>query len=179
MILKPYAFRADAPPKQRNFNYALSKSRRVVENAFGHLKARFRRIGKGVDNHIDHVKLIVKCCCVLHNFLNDNHDVVNQQWLQQMNEHESNTDKQQPDEVVTITDTEPMAYSIRESIANYLCKFLFFRCVFLLKSKHFRNNLYNKIELFRLYTSSDSDPIQEFRINEFNEIKSWPKYHLA
>ncbi|KAL7724570.1 hypothetical protein ACLKA6_002500 [Drosophila palustris] len=48
-VMKPYPFSVDASPERRVFNYNLSKIRRVVENAFGHLKARFRRIGKGLE----------------------------------------------------------------------------------------------------------------------------------
>lgn len=119
VVMKPYPFRADATEREKGYNYALSKARRVVENAFGHLKARFRRIGKGLDNRIDKVSLIIKSCCVLHNFLNNCNDGINQHWLQQMRENEL---KQMPEHVVTITDWNPSAQSIREAIANYLGK---------------------------------------------------------
>nr|XP_029729803.1 uncharacterized protein LOC109406605 isoform X2 [Aedes albopictus] len=118
-VMKPYLFRAHSNELERTFNYFLSKARRVVENAFGHLKARFRRIGKGLDNRIDKVPLIVKCCCVLHNFLNVNNDKINQHWLQELRDYES-TRKQAPEEVVTITDSNPTAQKIRDAIATYL-----------------------------------------------------------
>lgn len=120
--MKPYPFRADATEKEKNFNYALSKNRRVVENAFGHLKARFRRVGKGIDNHIDNVTLIIKACCVLHNFLNNQNDAINQQWLQQLQNKERETNREMPEQIVTLTDINPSAQSIREAIANYLSK---------------------------------------------------------
>ena len=37
-VMKPYPFRVDKTESQKKFNYTLSKCRRVVENAFGHLK---------------------------------------------------------------------------------------------------------------------------------------------
>lgn len=76
-MMKPYPFKINASNKEKNFNYSLSKCRRVVENAFGHLKARFRRLGKGLDNNIENVNVIIKCCCILHNFLNIQNEVIN------------------------------------------------------------------------------------------------------
>ncbi|XP_036337422.1 putative nuclease HARBI1 isoform X2 [Rhagoletis pomonella] len=68
-LMKPYPHSVNNTPEQKKINYRLSKCRRVVENAFGHLKARFRRIGKGVDNHIKNANTVICAACVLHNFL--------------------------------------------------------------------------------------------------------------
>ncbi|XP_036320382.1 putative nuclease HARBI1 [Rhagoletis pomonella] len=80
-LMKPYPFCVNQPLNQKKFNFALSKCRRVVENAFGHLKARFRRVGKGLDNHMINAKAIIKACCVLHNFLNEQNDEINEKWI--------------------------------------------------------------------------------------------------
>ena len=37
-------------------------------------KTRFRRIGKGIDNRVGNAPKIIRACCVLHNFLNDQND---------------------------------------------------------------------------------------------------------
>ncbi|XP_044250708.1 uncharacterized protein [Drosophila takahashii] len=58
-VMKPYPFCLDASENRRCFNYNLSKVRRVVENAFGQLKARFRRIGKGLENAPKNNKKII------------------------------------------------------------------------------------------------------------------------
>ncbi|XP_036322169.1 uncharacterized protein LOC118736184 [Rhagoletis pomonella] len=71
-LMKPYPHSVNNTPEQKKLNYILSKCRRVVENAFGHLKARFRRIGKGVDNH------------VLHNFLIAQKDSIVENWVVEM-----------------------------------------------------------------------------------------------
>lgn len=81
-LMKPYPFSATSPPWEKTFNYHLLKCRRVVENAFGHLKARFRRLLKGIEMAPRHVLSMIKCACVLHNFLNvpfENADVFEQQ----------------------------------------------------------------------------------------------------
>ncbi|XP_012161742.1 protein ALP1-like [Ceratitis capitata] len=80
-VLKPFPFNVENTTAQREFNYRLSRCRRVVENAFGHLKARFRRIGKGLDNRIDNTNAIIKACCVLHNFLISQRDYITDTWL--------------------------------------------------------------------------------------------------
>ncbi|XP_037939192.1 protein ANTAGONIST OF LIKE HETEROCHROMATIN PROTEIN 1-like [Teleopsis dalmanni] len=116
-LMKPYPFNVDMPLVKKNYNYKLSKCRRVVENAFGHLKARFRRIGKGLDNRINNANIIVSACCVLHNFLNENNDHINAQWLKEL----KNIDKNQhPDQHPIIFDMEPIAEEIRQAVATYL-----------------------------------------------------------
>ncbi|XP_055838619.1 uncharacterized protein LOC129906748 isoform X1 [Episyrphus balteatus] len=117
ILMKPYPYSTSLTPRQKNFNFHLSKSRRVVENAFGHLKARFRRTGKGLDNHIENTNLIIKSCCVLHNFLNSQNDEINSQWLQRSTEA---TTREQPEFNSIINDTNPTANNIRNAISNYL-----------------------------------------------------------
>lgn len=114
-MMKPYPFHVNASAKQKNFNYSLSKCRRVVENAFGHLKARFRRLGKGIDNKIDNVNNVIKCCCVLHNFLNSNNERINDTW-EKMNEAE----REQPNREEFIYDYNPKGEQIRNAIADFL-----------------------------------------------------------
>lgn len=67
-IMKPFAFRNQNAP-QRIFNYRLSRARRMVENVFGIISARFRVLRKTVDLHPNKVNNIVSAVCVLHNLL--------------------------------------------------------------------------------------------------------------
>lgn len=67
-IMKPYPFRNQLAPN-RVFNYRLSRARRIVENAFGHIANRFRVLRKPIELCPDKAVKIVSAICVLHNFL--------------------------------------------------------------------------------------------------------------
>lgn len=74
-IMKPYS-----PPRnggltdeERVFNYRLSRARRVVENAFGILTAKFVCLARTMFCGPGRAQKIVAACCILHNyFLNNN-----------------------------------------------------------------------------------------------------------
>lgn len=119
-LMKPYPFSTALSEQQKLFNYRLSKCRRVVENAFGHLKARFRRIGKGIDNRVGNAPKIVQACCVLHNFLNERNDHVNQQWLDNIKDSARNLVS--PTYSTTFGDNEPTAETIRQTLCSYFSK---------------------------------------------------------
>lgn len=67
-VMKPYPGRA-LNATQRIFNYRLSRARRVVENAFGILSARFRVLRHPVNIDANKTKRVTLACCALHNFL--------------------------------------------------------------------------------------------------------------
>lgn len=117
-LVKPYPFYAERSEEQKYFNYRLSKCRRVVENAFGHLKARFRRIGKGIENSVKYANLIIKACCVLHNFLNEANDDINSTWSAEM----AATATRSFSDNVPVEDENISGEEIRRAIATYLGK---------------------------------------------------------
>lgn len=67
-IMKPYSNR-DLTGLQRIFNYRLSRARRVIENVFGIMSARFRVLRSPISLNATKTKKITLACCVLHNFL--------------------------------------------------------------------------------------------------------------
>ncbi|XP_018358169.1 PREDICTED: putative nuclease HARBI1 [Trachymyrmex cornetzi] len=66
--LRPYPGR-NITEEQKIFNYRLSRARRVVENAFGIMVAKFRILQKPLTTSVETSEKIVKAIIVLHNFL--------------------------------------------------------------------------------------------------------------
>lgn len=67
-ILKPFPH-SHLEKEKRIFNYRLSRARRIIENVFGILVARFRIFHTDINVNIERIEKIVLACCVLHNFL--------------------------------------------------------------------------------------------------------------
>ena len=63
-------------PEQFNFNYALIRTRRVVDCAFGRLKGRFPILWRSrLQNHV-FASDVATVCCGLHNFVEERGDVL-------------------------------------------------------------------------------------------------------
>lgn len=77
-LLKPYA-NAQSVSKEAVFNYNLSKSRRIVENAFGLVKARLRFIMKRMECKLSNSKLAIRAASTLHNICENFRDDVDEQ----------------------------------------------------------------------------------------------------
>ena len=73
-IMKPYPQRGLSKEK-RIFNYRLSRARRIVENVFGILSARFQILQGSIKLSPEKTELIVMTICLLHNFLSK--DIIN------------------------------------------------------------------------------------------------------
>lgn len=67
-LLKPYGG-DNLESHQRIFNYRLSRARRVSENAFGILTARFGVFQRSIQVSPEKAVVIATTCCYLHNFL--------------------------------------------------------------------------------------------------------------
>ena len=87
-LIKPFPFSSSLNSEQKRCNYRLSRARVVVEIAFGRLKARWRRLAKQIDMHVDNVPHIIAACCVLHNMCEIHHDGFNEEWLQEIDHNQ-------------------------------------------------------------------------------------------
>ncbi|XP_055625145.1 putative nuclease HARBI1 [Toxorhynchites rutilus septentrionalis] len=67
-FMKPYPL-AELSLDKRNFNYRLSRARRVVENAFGILVSRFGLFQKQISLSPEKAEILVMTCCYLHNYI--------------------------------------------------------------------------------------------------------------
>ncbi|XP_064468466.1 uncharacterized protein LOC135379146 [Ornithodoros turicata] len=81
-LMKPFANASKDTPEAA-FNYNPSKTRRIVENAYGRLKARFRFIMKHMECRIPTAKRAIRAACTLNNICEALKDSVEQQWLQE------------------------------------------------------------------------------------------------
>ena len=66
--MKPYTHRT-AMGDGKVFNYRHYRARRIVENAFGVLSARFRVLLRTLELDVENSLQAVRACLVLHNFL--------------------------------------------------------------------------------------------------------------
>lgn len=66
-LMKPYAHRT-AMGDEKVFNYRHCRARRIVENAFGILCARFRVLLRTLELDVENSLQVVRPCLVLHNF---------------------------------------------------------------------------------------------------------------
>lgn len=66
-MMRPYPGKT-LTESQRIFNYRLSRARRVIENAFGIMVARWRIFCGPLNTSLSTSENIIKACVVLHNF---------------------------------------------------------------------------------------------------------------
>ena len=77
-LLRPYPGRKamNLPERESEFNYRLSRTRRIVENAFGILCQRFRIYHRKIPLSPPNAVLVVQATVVLHNFLTSPRETV-------------------------------------------------------------------------------------------------------
>ncbi|XP_047124185.1 putative nuclease HARBI1 [Hydra vulgaris] len=80
-LMKPYSDRGNLSREEKSFNFSLSRSCVVVENAFGRLKGRFQCISKRIDTSVENTVKIVSACCILHNFCEISNQSFSEDWL--------------------------------------------------------------------------------------------------
>ena len=71
-LMRPYPGQ-QLPEDKRGFNYRLSRVRRVIENSFGILSARWRIFKRPIISSVENAVLYTKTACSLHNFLQTNY----------------------------------------------------------------------------------------------------------
>ena len=64
--MKPFHHNGALSREEQLFNYRISSARIVVENSYGRVKGRWRRLMERNDMHIDNIPTIIAAACVLH-----------------------------------------------------------------------------------------------------------------
>ncbi|XP_030763488.1 protein ALP1-like [Sitophilus oryzae] len=68
-LMRPYPGKTDDSVSRRIFNYRLSRARRISENAFGILVARWRIFQHPIISKVDNIENVIKATVCLHNFI--------------------------------------------------------------------------------------------------------------
>ena len=63
-LMKPFPHNGALSQEEQRFNFVISSARIVVENAYGRLKGRWRRLMKRNDVHIDNIPTIIVFCTI-------------------------------------------------------------------------------------------------------------------
>lgn len=115
-IMKPFPNAGPPGSSTAVFNYRLCSARRIVENAFGRLKAHFRVLLKGLECDITNVNAVIRTCCVVHNICDELSDCCDANWLDEACTREQGL----PQPSCTSNRTEPSGVAVRNALASYL-----------------------------------------------------------
>ncbi|XP_060866068.1 putative nuclease HARBI1 [Metopolophium dirhodum] len=70
-LLRPYPFDKNLDSAKETFNYRLSKARRMIECTFGILVSKWRCLKTELQMNPEHVDIVIKTICLLHNIIID------------------------------------------------------------------------------------------------------------
>ena len=125
-LMKPFAY-SNLTKSQAIYNYRLSRARRIIENVFGIMSARFRVLLSTINMSPAKASTIVMACCYLHNYLRKRNAKVYLDGLdvedendKEINEANERSGNQPIPLAPTCTHNESSsAKNIREAFCNY------------------------------------------------------------
>ena len=119
-MLKTYS-NAMLTPKQRCFNYRLSRARMVTEGAYGQLKGRWRVLHRKYESSAKEVKIITLACVILHNICISQNDQLPKYWDITSDLHISAEVRDTLDmtKAQKVKDSEKEAIKIRNALADH------------------------------------------------------------
>lgn len=115
-LMKPFTHGTVLTSQQKTFNYRICRARIVVENAYGRLKARWRRLMKRNDMHIENIPNIITAACILHNICEIHKESFSESWLREL---EENSSFPQPVSPSVRAGTGDRPKNIRNELVNY------------------------------------------------------------
>lgn len=114
-LMKPFPQSGVLTSEMKQYNYRISRARIVVENAYGRLKARWRRLLKRNDMHVDHIPTVVAAACILHNLCEIHGEHFNDTWLQEI----SDSNYSQPPTVAIRDGSSNQPKRVRDALVHY------------------------------------------------------------
>ena len=116
-LMKPFPHNESLSMEQRTYNYRICRARIVVENAFGRLKARWRRLLKRLDADVEKIPAIITTCCILHNMCEVHGDSFSDNWMESVTRvDEPHLHFTDADDDITVRD----ARAIRNALVKHL-----------------------------------------------------------
>ena len=113
-LMKPFAHNSKLTREQKTYNYRMCRARIVVENAYGRLKARWRRLMKRNDMHTNH---IIAAAYILHNMCEVHGERFHDAWLQDVARSGSNFST--PPSTVCRDGCNDRPKQVRDAIVHY------------------------------------------------------------
>ena len=110
---------AASAEEQESFNVYLSSGRMCIENSFGRLKRRWRRLQKRIDHDVAIVPQLVTACCVLHNFCELQNERYFDAWTQ---EDQSTMTYPQPVTEPSRASPNVRGGTVRDALCRYLAR---------------------------------------------------------
>lgn len=114
-LMKPFPQSGVLTSEMRQYNYRICRARIVVENAYGRLKARWRRLMKRNDMHVNHIPNIIAAACILHNLCEVHGEHFNDAWLQDM----SDSNYSPPPTVAIRDGSSNQPKRVRDALVHY------------------------------------------------------------
>ena len=112
-MMKCYDDSTALAPFKRSFNYSLIHTRRVVEQAFGRLKGRWRIMDKCNLNDPVFARRVALVCCALHNVCERHQCPFEDSWLPDPTAYSITT-------VIPSTTVLGSAAFVRDALAKYI-----------------------------------------------------------
>ena len=116
-LMKLFTHNCMLSDQQKTYNYRTSRARIVVENAYGQLKGRWRRLIKKNEMDLRNIPIVISACCVLRNMCEIHGDAFNDSWLQQDSTH--NSQYLQPPTIIHHGGTSNRPKEIRDALVTY------------------------------------------------------------
>ena len=115
-LMKPFTYNS-LTQQQQYYNYRLCKARIVVENAYGRVKARWRRLMKRNNMRIEIIPTVISAACILHNICEIHGETFQECWFQDI---QTSNALQQPNVTATTANrTEERAKQVQIGLVSY------------------------------------------------------------